>query len=58
MFICVNIQKFYLFAVQSHFAILTEKDIQKRQEERIASVTQVLSISKTDAGILLRNYEW
>lgn len=43
---------------QLAFNVLTEKDIQQRQEDAIASVAAVLSISKAQAGILLRNFEW
>eukprot|EP00250_Pteridium_aquilinum_P005477 c15562_g2_i1 orf=1-891(-) len=43
---------------QLPFAILTERAIKQRQETAADSVAGVLSISKAQAGILLRNFEW
>ncbi|MCO5595599.1 hypothetical protein L7F22_049644 [Adiantum nelumboides] len=43
---------------QLPFTVLTEKAIKQHQEVAIESVASVLSISKPDAGILLRNFEW
>lgn len=43
---------------QSNYTILSEEDILQRQNEAIASVSTVLSISKVEAGILLRHFKW
>ncbi|BBN00641.1 ariadne-1 [Marchantia polymorpha subsp. ruderalis] len=43
---------------QANYTILSEKDIRQRQEEAIATITNFLSVSKTDAGILLRHFKW
>ncbi|KAI5082911.1 hypothetical protein GOP47_0002654 [Adiantum capillus-veneris] len=43
---------------QLPFTVLTEKAITQRQEAAIESVVSVLSLSKTQAGMLLRNFEW
>lgn len=43
---------------QLPFTVLTEKAIKERQEEAVESVAGVLAISKAQAGILLRNFEW
>lgn len=43
---------------QSPFTVLTEKAIKQRQVAAVESVAGVLSLSKTQAGILLRNFEW
>ncbi|KAK4768624.1 hypothetical protein SAY87_003765 [Trapa incisa] len=43
---------------QQNYIILTEADIQQRQEDDITRVSTVLSISRDDAIILLRHYNW
>lgn len=43
---------------QLSFTVLTENAIKERQEEAVESVAAVLSISKAEAGVLLRNFEW
>ncbi|KAK6930592.1 Zinc finger, C3HC4 RING-type [Dillenia turbinata] len=43
---------------QQNYAILKEEDIREHQEEDIASVSAVLSISRVAACILLRHYNW
>lgn len=43
---------------QSNYTILSEEDILQRQEEAITAVSTVLSISRVDAGILLRHFKW
>ena len=43
---------------QAAYTVLSEKDINQRQEEAVQSVATVLDISPTQAGILLRNYKW
>ncbi|GBG72276.1 hypothetical protein CBR_g11204 [Chara braunii] len=45
-------------APQALYTILSEKDIKDRQAEAIDNVWTVLSVSKTDAGILLRHFKW
>uniref|UniRef100_A0A0E0H2I1 RBR-type E3 ubiquitin transferase n=1 Tax=Oryza nivara TaxID=4536 RepID=A0A0E0H2I1_ORYNI len=41
-----------------NYSILSEADIQQRQEDDINRVSTVLSISKSEACVLLRNYNW
>uniref|UniRef100_A0A0E0DFL2 RBR-type E3 ubiquitin transferase n=1 Tax=Oryza meridionalis TaxID=40149 RepID=A0A0E0DFL2_9ORYZ len=43
---------------QQNYSILSEADIQQRQEDDINRVSTVLSISKSEACVLLRNYNW
>lgn len=43
---------------QMYYTILSEEDIRERQEEAIENVSSVLSISKVEAGILLRHFKW
>ncbi|KAL5214825.1 hypothetical protein ABZP36_003977 [Zizania latifolia] len=43
---------------QQNYCILSEDDIQQHQEDDINKVSTVLSISKSEACILLRNYNW
>ncbi|OMO92793.1 Zinc finger, C6HC-type [Corchorus capsularis] len=43
---------------QPGFTVLKEADIKQRQEDEISKVSTVLSISRVDATILLRNYNW
>eukprot|EP00252_Welwitschia_mirabilis_P004875 TRINITY_DN1520_c0_g3_i1.p1 TRINITY_DN1520_c0_g3~~TRINITY_DN1520_c0_g3_i1.p1 ORF type:complete len:546 (+),score=119.79 TRINITY_DN1520_c0_g3_i1:530-2167(+) len=43
---------------QTNYTILSEEDILQRQEEAITTVASVLSISRVEAGILLRHYKW
>ncbi|KAK4768614.1 hypothetical protein SAY87_003755 [Trapa incisa] len=43
---------------QKNYTILTELDIQQRQEEDISRVSTVLSIPRDDAVILLRHCNW
>ncbi|KAK4480202.1 hypothetical protein RD792_013264 [Penstemon davidsonii] len=41
-----------------NYTILNEDDIRQCQEENITKISTVLSISRVDAGILLRHYNW
>lgn len=43
---------------QAHYTILSEPMILRRQAEDIENVSGVLSVSKPDAGILLRHFMW
>ncbi|XVE90685.1 hypothetical protein DITRI_Ditri20bG0096600 [Diplodiscus trichospermus] len=43
---------------QQNYTILSEVDIRQRQEDDIMRISMVLSISKVEAGILLRYYNW
>ncbi|KAF0891773.1 hypothetical protein E2562_010961 [Oryza meyeriana var. granulata] len=43
---------------QQNYSILSEADIQQHQEDDINRVSTVLSISKSEACVLLRNYNW
>ncbi|KAJ1271674.1 hypothetical protein BS78_06G144200 [Paspalum vaginatum] len=43
---------------QQNYSILSEDDIKQRQEDDINRVSTVLSISKSEACVLLRNYNW
>ncbi|XP_027184942.1 probable E3 ubiquitin-protein ligase ARI8 [Coffea eugenioides] len=43
---------------QPNYTVLTEADICQRQEENITQISTVLSISRIDASILLRHYNW
>ncbi|PKI45111.1 hypothetical protein CRG98_034495, partial [Punica granatum] len=43
---------------QQNYSVLGEEDILQRQEDDIIRVSNVLSISKVSAGILLRHYNW
>ncbi|CAN6268355.1 unnamed protein product [Urochloa humidicola] len=43
---------------QQNYSILSEVDINQRQEDDINRVSTVLSISKSEACVLLRNYNW
>ncbi|KHG25604.1 putative E3 ubiquitin-protein ligase ARI8 -like protein [Gossypium arboreum] len=43
---------------QQNYTILSEVDIRQRQEDDITRISTVLSISKVEAGILLRYYSW
>ncbi|KAL2249421.1 UNVERIFIED_CONTAM: putative E3 ubiquitin-protein ligase ARI8 [Sesamum indicum] len=43
---------------QKNYTILKEEDIRQRQEEDITRISNVLSISKEAAGLLLRRYNW
>eukprot|EP00249_Psilotum_nudum_P022331 c28474_g1_i2 orf=611-2407(-) len=43
---------------QSNYTILSEKEIRQRQEEAVTTVETVLSISKAEAGTLLRHFKW
>ncbi|KAG8644313.1 hypothetical protein MANES_11G118300v8 [Manihot esculenta] len=47
-----------LSRMQQSYTVLREGDIQQRLEDDIASVSTVLSISRFDAIILLRHYNW
>lgn len=40
--------------LQTNYTVLSEKDIRQRQDEATATITNFLSISPMDAGILLR----
>lgn len=41
-------------AIETNYTVLSEKDIRQRQDEATATITNFLSISPMDAGILLR----
>lgn len=43
---------------QQHYTVLSEADIRQRQEDDIVMISNVLSISKVVASILLRHYNW
>ncbi|KAG6541506.1 hypothetical protein Mapa_017103 [Marchantia paleacea] len=43
---------------QSNYTILSEADIRQRQDEAINTITNFLSVSKMEAGILLRHFKW
>ncbi|PIA53345.1 hypothetical protein AQUCO_00900133v1 [Aquilegia coerulea] len=43
---------------KKNYTILSENDIQRRQEEVIYEASSVLSISRASACILLRHYSW
>ncbi|KAI9082012.1 hypothetical protein K1719_036274 [Acacia pycnantha] len=43
---------------EQNFTILKDSDIQQRQENDITRVATVLFISRVDASILLRHYNW
>jgi ariadne-1 len=43
---------------QTNFTVLSEKDIRSRQDEAVATITNFLSISPVDAGVLLRHFKW
>lgn len=43
---------------QQNYVVLSETDIQQRQEEDIIKTSAVLSISRASACILLRHYKW
>lgn len=55
-----NRSEIYRFDVllQTNFTVLSEKDIRHRQAEAIATITNFLSISPVDAGVLLRYFKW
>jgi hypothetical protein len=44
--------------LQTNYTVLSEKDIRQRQDEATATITNFLSISPMDAGILLRHFKW
>lgn len=44
--------------LQTNFTILSEKDIRQRQDEAVSTITNFLSISPADAGVLLRHFKW
>lgn len=54
----VKLNHFSWFLWQPSYTILTEADIQQHQEDDITRVSTVLSISRDDAIILLRHYNW
>ncbi|KAF5190147.1 Bifunctional nuclease [Thalictrum thalictroides] len=43
---------------QLNYTILSDDDIQQRQEEDITRISIVLSLSRVSASILLRHYNW
>ncbi|KAL9270816.1 putative E3 ubiquitin-protein ligase ARI8 [Drosera capensis] len=43
---------------QQNCSILSEADICQRQKDDISRVSNVLSISRGEAGVLLRHYNW
>lgn len=43
---------------QHSYTVLREADIKCQQEDDITKVSTVLSISRVDASILLRHYNW
>ncbi|KAG6557972.1 hypothetical protein Mapa_000151 [Marchantia paleacea] len=40
------------------YVILSERDIRQKQDEAISTIANLLSVSKPDAGILLRHFKW
>ena len=42
---------------EAMYTILSEQDILKRQKEAITDVSEVLNLSKIEAGILLRRFQ-
>jgi hypothetical protein len=48
----------FLSASQQNYSILCDTDIKQRQEDDISRVSTVLSISKSEACVLLRYYNW
>ncbi|KAL8159226.1 hypothetical protein V2J09_000763 [Rumex salicifolius] len=46
------------FHVQQSYTVLSEADIRQCQEDDITRISTVLSISRVEAGILLRYYNW
>ncbi|GKV29833.1 hypothetical protein SLEP1_g38725 [Rubroshorea leprosula] len=42
----------------SNYNVLSEADIRQRMEDVITGLSTVLSVSKDEAGILLRHYKW
>ncbi|KAL5707842.1 RBR-type E3 ubiquitin transferase [Ranunculus cassubicifolius] len=44
--------------VEESFRVLSEEDLRLRQEEDITEICNVLSVSRDEASILLRNYNW
>lgn len=46
------------FLFQKNYAILKEEDIRQRQEDDIARISAVLSISRVASCMLLRRYNW
>ncbi|GKV27954.1 hypothetical protein SLEP1_g37064 [Rubroshorea leprosula] len=43
---------------QQNYTVLSEADIRQRQEDDIMGVCAVLSISKVEAALVLRHYNW
>eukprot|EP00252_Welwitschia_mirabilis_P004874 TRINITY_DN1520_c0_g2_i1.p1 TRINITY_DN1520_c0_g2~~TRINITY_DN1520_c0_g2_i1.p1 ORF type:complete len:587 (+),score=104.40 TRINITY_DN1520_c0_g2_i1:392-2152(+) len=43
---------------QLNYTILSEEDIRQCEEEAISSISTVLSISRVEAGVLLRHFKW
>ncbi|KAF6162276.1 hypothetical protein GIB67_008405 [Kingdonia uniflora] len=43
---------------EQNYTVLSEEDIRRHQDEDIARVSNVLSISKGSSSILLRHYNW
>ena len=43
---------------QLNYTILSEEDIHQCQEEALTSISTVLSISRVNAGMLLRHFKW
>lgn len=43
---------------QQNYSIMSESEIRRRQEDDIMKISTVLSISKVEAAILLRHYNW
>lgn len=48
----------FIILLQTNFTVLSEKDIRQRQDEAVATITNFLSISPVDAGVLLRHFKW
>ncbi|KAL1808019.1 hypothetical protein DCAR_0727418 [Daucus carota subsp. sativus] len=51
-------EDFLAFRNQPNYKILSEADIKQHQEDSITKISNVLSISRVAAGILLRHYNW
>ncbi|CAN6580432.1 hypothetical protein TB2_031387 [Malus domestica] len=53
-----GIQRIEASRAENNYIILKESDIKQRQEDDIASVSAVLSISRVSSSILLRYFNW
>ncbi|KAM2624222.1 hypothetical protein TB1_031215 [Malus domestica] len=53
-----GIQRIEASRAENNYIILKESDIKQRQEDDIASVSAVLSVSRVSSSILLRYFNW